>query len=191
MVPLPDAYVGSRLDAPTGHWKSGLFDCCSTGWLHPSLWCSICCTQIAMAQVISRMQLTWLGQPGPWVSTQRAFTVICLLVVAFFIYSTALDLAALPFDVDTTPTYMAYLRLGGNVLFTAWSIYALCRTRQNVRARYQIPEQSCHGCEDLCCAVWCGCCTTSQMLRHTGEYETYPGLCCTPTGHPPGVPLVV
>jgi Cys-rich protein (TIGR01571 family) len=144
-----------------------------------------------MAQVISRMQLTWLGQPGPSGNTRPAFTVIVMLVAAFFVYSIALDLAALPYNINTTPSYMAILRLSGNFLFTFWSIYALCRTRQSVRARYQIPEQTCQGCEDVCCAVWCGCCATSQMLRHTGEYETYPGVYFSPTGHPPGVPLVV
>lgn len=183
--------MGSRLSAPTGRWKDGLFDCFKAGVCHPSLWCSLCCTQIAMGQVISRMQLTWLGEPGTFYSTSRAYGAIVLLVVSFFIYSTALELAAMPYSIGNEPPYIAGLRFGGNFLFTVWCIYALCRTRQNVRARYQIPEERCKGCEDLCCSVWCACCTTAQMMRHTGEYENYPGVCCSKTGHPPGTPLVV
>lgn len=144
-----------------------------------------------MAQVISRMQLTWCGEPGTFFATSRAFMAILLLFVAFFVYSTALELAALPYDIDSTPSAIAIARFAGNFLFTVWSVYALCRTRQNVRARYQIPEEHCRGCEDLCCSVWCSCCITAQMLRHTGEYESYPGVCCSKTGHPPGTPLVV
>jgi len=196
LTPLPDNYVGARLAAPTGRWKDGLCDFFGTknspaGVCHPSLWCSLCCAPIAMAQVISRMQLTWCGQPGSFYSTSRSFMVIIMLVAAFFVYSTALELAALPYTMETTPLYMTILRLAGNLIFSVWSLYALCRTRQNVRARYQIPEKHCKGCEDFCCAFWCGCCVTAQMMRHTGEYENYPAVCCSKTGHPPGTPLVV
>jgi Cys-rich protein (TIGR01571 family) len=191
LAPLPANYVGSRLSAPTGKWKDGLFDCFSEGYFHPSLWCSLCCTQLAMAQVISRMQLTWTGEPGSFYSSSRAFPAILLLVASYFSYSMALELAALPYSVLNVPPYIAGLRFGGNFLFMFWSIYALCRTRENVRARYQIKEERCQGCEDLCCAMWCGCCTTAQMMRHTGEYEVYPGVCCSRTGHPPGTPLVI
>jgi len=144
-----------------------------------------------MAQVITRMQLNWLGQVGTYYSHQRAFLAIALLVFSFFLYSTALELAALPYDIYDTPEWLAILRFSGNFLFTFYCIYALCRTRQNVRARYQIPEEHCQGCEDCCCAAFCACCTTAQLLRHTGEYESYPGVCCSTTGHPPGTPLVV
>jgi len=191
LTPLPDNYVGSRLAAPTGRWKDGLFDCFREGVWHPSVWCSWCCTQLAMAQVISRMQLTWTGEPGTFYASSHAFLSIVLLVAAYFAYSTALELAAYPYSLDTTPPYIAGLRFGGNFLFVVWSVYALCRTRENVRARYQIPEEKCRGCEDLCCAIWCACCTTAQLMRHTGEYEHYPGVCCSRTGHPPGTPLIV
>lgn len=191
LAPLPANYVGARLSAPTGKWKDGLFGCFSEGLFHPSLWCSLCCTQLAMAQVISRMQLTWTGEPGSFYSSSRAFPAILLLVASYFSYSVALELAALPYSVLEVPPYIAGLRFGGNFLFMFWSIYALCRTRENVRARYQIKEERCQGCEDLCCAVWCGCCATAQMMRHTGEYEVYPAVCCSRTGHPPGTPLVI
>lgn len=191
LAPLPSSFPGERLKAPTGRWKDGFLDCCSTGILHPSFWCSLCCTQIAMAQVISRMQLNWLGEPGTAYSTRKSFNVIVILVVCYIFYSSSLELAAMPFDEKERPLLLPALKFLGIFLFSLYSVYALCRTRETVRARFQIPEQYCMGCEDLCCSIFCGICTVSQMLRHTGEYETYPGTCCTKTGHPDDAPLVV
>ena len=179
------------IEAPTGKWKDGLFGCFNEGFFHPSLWCAWCCRSIAMGQIMSRMQLSWLGEPGPVSRTRQAFSVVLVLTACYFIYSLALELASLPYEVGTEPTLFFYLRIGGNVLFTVWSLYALCRIRQTVRTRYQIPEQYCQGCEDFCCSFFCSCCTVAQMMRHTGEYETYPGICCSKTGHPPGTPIVV
>jgi Cys-rich protein (TIGR01571 family) len=144
-----------------------------------------------MGQVMSRMQLTWLGTAGPLNRTRQTFFVVLLLVVAFFVYSTALEIASIPYEVGDAPTFIESLKLAGNLLFSLWAMYALCRTRETVRARYQIPEERCKGCEDLCCSVFCGCCAVAQMMRHTGEYENYPAVCCSATGHPPGTPLVV
>jgi len=144
-----------------------------------------------MAQVISRAQLTWLGEPGPLFSTRKAFTVVCVLVGAYFFYSCALSLASMPYTPSTTPPLLTILKFLGIFLFTAYSVFSLCRTRETIRARYRIPETVCVGCEDLCCAVWCSCCTTAQLLRHTGEYETHPGACCTKTGHVAGTPVMV
>lgn len=191
LAPLSKSYDGPRLAAPTGHWKDNLFDFCSPGFFHPSLWCSLCCTQLAMGQVMTRMQLTWLGSPGPLSRTRQTFSVVLLLVVAFFIFSNALELASMPYDAYEGPEFISYIRYFGNLLFSVWAVYALYKTRETVRARYQIPEEHCAGCEDLCCSVWCSFCVTAQMLRHTGEYENYAGTCCSMTGHPPGTPLVV
>jgi hypothetical protein len=37
----------------------------------------------------------------------------------------------------------------------------------------------------------CTCCTVAQMARHTGEYEAYPHVFFSTSGHPPGTPLTV
>ena len=193
MAPLPEVARGQRktISAPTGKWKDGLCDCFSVGICHPSIWCAFFCSKIAMAQIMTRMQLTWLGEPGPKVSTQNTFKVVLILFIAYTIYSTALEIATLETTPATTPVYIIVLKTVGSILFGIWSLYSLCRTRQNVRAQYSIPEQHCQGCEDLCCAFWCTCCTLSQMARHTGEYETYPGVCFSSTGHPEGTPMTV
>jgi len=46
LAPLPaDMADGPRIKAPTGQWKDGLFNCFGYGILHPSLCCSLWCTQ--------------------------------------------------------------------------------------------------------------------------------------------------
>jgi Cys-rich protein (TIGR01571 family) len=188
---LPSSVRSTRIKAPIGHWKDDLFDCFKPGICHPSWLCAFFCSKISMAQIMTRMSLTWLGEPGERVATANTFKVVVLLFVAYTIYASSLGLASLEYGPRDTPVWMAVMKFTGSILFGIWSLYSLCRTRQSVRMQYSIPEKRCHGCEDLCCAFFCTCCTLSQMARHTGEYETYPGVCCSTTGHPPGTPLTV
>jgi len=83
-----------------------------------------------------------------------------------------------------------YMRLTWRsaVPWVFFSIYVILKTRRYIRERSGIPEKSCQGCEDCCCAYWCGCCTLTQMARHTAEYETYAGQCCSETGLPVSAP---
>jgi Cys-rich protein (TIGR01571 family) len=191
MCPLPASVRDDRIQAPTGRWKDGLFDCFSPGICHPSWLCAFFCSKISMAQIMTRMSLTWLGEPGQFAATQNTFKVVVLLFASYVIYSTSLEVATIEYGPTNAPTWLIVLKSVGSVLFGIWSLYSLCRTRQSVRNQYSIPEEHCHGCEDLCCAFFCTCCTLSQMARHTGEYETYTGTCCTKTGLPPGAPLTV
>lgn len=191
MVPLPVTAVQDRINAPTGRWKDGLFDCFSVGICHPSLCCAVWCDKISMAQIMTRMSLTWLGQPGQRVSTQNTFKVVVMLFVAYTIYANSLEIASLDYTPETLPVSISVMKSLGGFFFAWWSIYALFKTRQSVRRQYSIPEERCMGCEDLCYSIWCTCCTLSQMARHTGEYENYPGVCCSKTGHPEGTPLTV
>jgi hypothetical protein len=117
--------------------------------------------------------------------------VVAILVVSYLVYSSAMALATIPYGIGEAPAFIPILKFFGQFLFIGWSLYSLCRTRENVRVRYQIPEERCHGCEDICCSLWCSPCVAAQLMRHTGEYENYPGVCCSETGHPPGTPLVV
>jgi len=191
LAPLPPMASRNRIIAPTGRWKDGLLDCCNLGLLHPHCCCAFWCSKCALAQIMRRMELTWLGEHGAQVSTQHTFKVVVALIVAYAMYSTSLALVALDYKPSEVPLYVVVLRTIGDALFLVWGVYSMYRTRQNMRAQYSIPEQYCIGCEDLCCAVFCTYCATAQMSRHTGEFETYPGVCCTETGHPPGTPLTV
>jgi Cys-rich protein (TIGR01571 family) len=195
LVPLPEHDGIDRINAPTGMWKDGLCDCFSAGLCHASLWCACCCSRIGMAQIMTRMSLTWLGAPGQRVSTKDTFKVVVMLVVAYFIFSVSLEVASPGFDAEISVPIAVMKNLGA-LFFFWWSVYSLIKTRQSVRRQYSIPEERCIGCEDLCCTLWCGCCTVSQMARHTGEYENYPApcystTCCSSTGHPKGAPLTV
>jgi len=58
LAPLPHDYDSPRLRAPIGTWKDGLCDWFNAGICHASLWCALCCTQIAMGQTMSRMQVS-------------------------------------------------------------------------------------------------------------------------------------
>lgn len=191
LSPLSNTYDGPRINAPTGRWKDQLCGCCNEGLCHPSLCCSCFCGFIAMGQIMSRMQLTWLGGPGPLERTRQTFLVIIMLTLAYLIFDIGINILTFQYKSSEIPLYVHYITWIGISVFGIWFTIALCRTRKTVRERYQIPEHSCKGCEDCCCAVWCHCCVTAQMLRHTGEYEHYPGVCCSATGHPPGTPLVV
>jgi Cys-rich protein (TIGR01571 family) len=145
-----------------------------------------------MAQVMTRMSLTWLGTPGQRVSTKDTFKVVIMLLVAYLIFSISITVASIP----QTSVPIEVMKNVGAFFFSVWMIYSLCKTRQSVRRQYSIPEERCVGCEDLCCTLFCGCCTVSQLARHTGEYENYPApcystTCCSSTGHPVGTPLTV
>mmetsp|Transcript_7632 Transcript_7632/g.10402 ORF Transcript_7632/g.10402 Transcript_7632/m.10402 type:complete len:253 (-) Transcript_7632:391-1149(-) len=172
LAPLPDNGE-PRLNIPTGSWKDRPFDCFKHGICHAHLCCSLFCTQIAMGQVMKRLQLTWLGDPAPTSSAKSTFWICVALVFSYSIYATSLEFSERAYDRDNLPILIPLLKTLGAILFTVWSVVALCRTRENIRMRYSIPEERCIGCEDLCCSLWCSCCTVAQLLRHTGEYETY------------------
>mmetsp|Transcript_13155 Transcript_13155/g.23847 ORF Transcript_13155/g.23847 Transcript_13155/m.23847 type:complete len:126 (+) Transcript_13155:102-479(+) len=89
----------------------------------------------------------------------------------------------------------AYVLLYGrdvlSIFIGVFVIVLVTKTRKQIRSRYGIPEQQCVGCEDCCCSFWCNCCAVAQMARHTADYDTYAGLCCSETGLPPHAPSIV
>ncbi len=76
-----------------------------------------------MAQIMTRMSLTWLGEPGQRVATKNTFKVVVLLVVSYMIYSTSLEVASLDYTPGTVPTAIVALKLVGSFLFGLWSLY--------------------------------------------------------------------
>mmetsp|Transcript_22604 Transcript_22604/g.33186 ORF Transcript_22604/g.33186 Transcript_22604/m.33186 type:complete len:249 (+) Transcript_22604:100-846(+) len=191
LVPLPDNIDTPRLKIPTGNWKDGLCSFFSHGICHAHLCCSIFCTQIAMAQVMKRFQLTWIGEPAPSSAAKSTFLIVVALVFSYSIYAVSLEIAQMGYDPAYVPLAIPLMKALGSILFTLWSVYSLCKTRENIRLRYSIPEERCIGCEDLCCSLWCSCCTTAQLLRHTGEYEKYRGKLFTQDGLEAGAPEAV
>jgi Cys-rich protein (TIGR01571 family) len=154
LAPVPPSASKVRIEAPTGKWKDGLFDCFKYGVLHPHLWCALCCTRLAMAQIMTRMQLTWLGEPGALVATKNTFKVVVILIASYICFTTAIELGTLEYTDADVPMYIVITKLVVSSLFSMWSIYSMCRTRQSVRARYSIPEERCVGYEDCCMSFW-------------------------------------
>lgn len=194
LVELPRDFKAERIHSPTGRWKDGMLSFFSYGFFHSSLWCACCCTQLAMAQVMTRMRLTFLGEPGSIESTKNTFTIVATLFASYTIYSIALEIAApTPQSADDPKIdpIVSFLKAIGGVFFTLYVIYALMKTRQFVRNKYSIPEGRLGACEDLICSVACSCCTIAQMARHTGEYEKYSGKCFSTKGLPESAPLNV
>ena len=149
---------------------------------------------VAMAQVMTRMSLTFLGEPGSRDSTKMTFKIVAVLFVSYTVYSIALELAApTPVDDDDTPVnpIISLLKSIGAIAFTLYALYAMMKTREFVRQKHSIPEGKLGACEDFMCSMFCSCCAVAQMARHTGEYETHKGVCCSTRGLEESAPLNV
>ena len=74
-----------------------------------------------MAQVMMRLQLTWMGEPGPLMSTRNTFNIVLTIVGCYFLYSTMLEIYSMPYDVNTVPPFVPVLKALGSILFSVWS----------------------------------------------------------------------
>jgi len=188
-----------RNAAVVGQWKDGLFDCCRFGSIHPELWNAICCPQILMAQVMTRLKLDWRGDPAPRDDWQRTFRIILSLVCCYWFLT--ITLAPPQQSPSSSLTGSNEQNTSSNRFqtslyhLTAWvfGLYTwivLTKLRRVVRKRYGIQAGGNHlhflriaPCwEDLCVSFWCGCCSVAQMARQTCEYDHQPADCCSPTG---------
>ena len=166
-----------------------------------------------------RLKLTWLGNegnPGRFAATFRILATIAAVhfcinyggyvmlflfgfmegfMEALMAYMSGEQTDGCNSDCETDnkniDRFFAMVRLVLNPASFILFIVLLARTRYRIRSRYAIPERNCSGCEDCCCALWCTCCTVSQMARHTADYENYAALCCSETGLSPNSPLIV
>mmetsp|Transcript_14447 Transcript_14447/g.21290 ORF Transcript_14447/g.21290 Transcript_14447/m.21290 type:complete len:278 (+) Transcript_14447:112-945(+) len=201
-----------------GSWKNGLFACFKHGCCHPHLCLSCCCGPLALAQVMTRMRLTWTGDRGSIPQVANTFQRVARIFFLFVLAIVALDVASFMLypqfsemrDItedqvidfndyfsqqniwDTAPTgaiALYYSKCLLEILFCFYIVLTTCKTRRAVREQYEIPN-SCCGCEDFCCSLWCGCCTTMQMMRHTADYDQHEGKCCTKSGLPPHCDVV-
>ncbi|EJK54677.1 hypothetical protein THAOC_25675, partial [Thalassiosira oceanica] len=129
-----------------------------------------------LGQVQNRLGLNWLGgraNPG----NESPFKVLLGITIFDMVWSGLFSSPAL-----------YRVKQAFNFAMSIFSIYVILKTRKHIRESSGIPEESCQGCEDCCCATWCGCCTVLQMARHTAEYKTYAGQCCSETGLPVSAP---
>jgi len=151
-----------------------------------------------MAQVMTRMRLTWLGEYSNSRSKKSTYGKVCCVVFSYIFIMVGLTVvveSGVLKYIDPEwknmlrDIYFPVIKTISFVFFTLWALYSLCMTRESVRVRYSIRQKPYYcGCEDLCCSAFCPCLTASQLARHTGEYETYSASCCTETGHARGTP---
>lgn len=186
--------------AVSGHWKTSLWDCFRPGPCHPSLWNAVCCPQLLVAQVLTRLKLDLCAEPTT--DPQRTFPRMLGLVVAYWAltlwlaperppsaasdssgaWNVARDRAGAPSS--------SWLRIAlYNALFVVFGVYTwwiLAKARRAVRRRRAIAAFSATPCDDnhndACVALWCGCCAVAQLARETAEYDTQPASCCSRTG---------
>lgn len=159
---------------------------------------AFCCSLVLMAQVMTRMRLTWLGEYSNSRSKKSTYRKVLCVVFTYLTIMIGLALVQEFGVLKYVPgswkyrlkdTYFPVITTISFVFFTLWALYSLCMTRESVRVRYSIRQKPYYcGCEDLCCSAFCPCLTAAQLARHTGEYETYPASCCTETGHARGTP---
>jgi Cys-rich protein (TIGR01571 family) len=152
-----------------------------------------------------RMRLNWRGGPTSISGVAGTYRIIVILTAVYWsvyivltiMYNgivTAATPEGTPTADDVTSLVMEPLPTSAVIIsnirsllpfaFWVYMIVLLIRTRMAVRAKYAIPDKCCPGCEDVVCAICCGCCTTMQMSRHTAEYDKYASQCCTETGLP-------
>ena len=195
-LPFPSSFLATTVVPPKGYWKDGLCDCLSLGCCHPTVWVSWLCPLVGIGQTNTRLRLDWLGRKAT-IPRQVKFTFGILVTITVLHIIAANIWSYLGHNLDPV-----YFKIGSSLSLCVmlFRIYSIARTRYQVRKRYEIPESACargcccgccRSCDDVCAAALCSCCVTARMLRHTADYETYRGLCCSSNGLPASAPVVV
>jgi len=182
---------------PRGQWRDGLFDFMRFGPFHPSFAMALCFPQCLNAQVLTRLRLNWLGEsPDSQQEWKQTFRNVVILMAVYLVLSKVFSVPSPKFVemedgtlVNTTPAPSAFVMAVNNIInigMASYTIITLMRARRIIRQRYHIPEDPRFfpgtGLEDLCCALWCGCCTVAQLARHTADYNYERGMFCTSNG---------
>jgi Cys-rich protein (TIGR01571 family) len=155
---------------PGGGWNDDLFACTRFGIFHPSCLNACCCPLILIGQLLTRLGLNWKGKPA---TPEEMKQTTSIMIVCFIVYTIVIICFG-----ESTGSWTSLLQL----VYGVYILVMLMRLRKLIRTKYQIPEHRCIGCEDLCCAFWCGCCTISQLARQTADYDVEDATFFTSTG---------
>eukprot|EP00536_Pseudo-nitzschia_multiseries_P001860 jgi/Psemu1/294605/fgenesh1_pm.24_\ len=163
---------------PHGTWRNRLFGCCDV-LTQSTFWMGLFCTPVLMAQLITRLGLTWNGREGPPEETYLSYNRIILGLVF------VMGLYWIPV-FGTICVFIYYLVV---------VVYVGSHVRGYMRKKYQIPStlpaRCCSRVDDTCMMFFCGCCSSIQMARHTHDDKDYPGHACTTTGLEYDAPSIV
>jgi Cys-rich protein (TIGR01571 family) len=189
---------GAEPQRHQGGWKDDLWDCFRFGPCHATVWNALCCPQLLMAQVLTRMKMNWLGEEAPAHEYKRTFGRVFLIVCLYWLLTTLSWPPSSTFIQDPESGKVmrippdevpAAQNLLFNLVLQSFGLYTLLmiiKLRRTVRLRYEIPLQyplfGNGKMEDFCLAFWCGCCSLSQMARHTCDYEQQSATFCSPDG---------
>ena len=189
--PLRKEY--SKMDIPRGRWRDGLMTGLFEGPFHPLFWHSWFCPQIALAQIMARLRIVGPHQAkGFLLKSKLDLTTTVLLTILFYLvnFMVVYVLFGRVYLLGKAPSTSLLLSCGIPVLLIDAAVvgffyFLLIKTRKIIRESYEIPETNqCPGHEDALVSIFCTSCTVSQMGRHTADFSTYRGHCCTETGLP-------
>jgi len=177
------------MGGPKSRWRDELLDCFSEGFCHPLICNSIFCPQVALTQLMARMQMTSFGERGTTLNSRFKVKQTLWLTVGVILVHI---LYAVPVFIRSPQNVTLYVLsflplMTMDIGLVTYFWYLVARTRKAMRDEYDIPQIHCKcgcGAEDACMAVFCSACTLAQMGRHTADYTTYRSMCCTDTGLP-------
>jgi hypothetical protein len=175
---------------------------------------AIWCNMILLGQVMTRMNLDWIGSPignrtGTWspFKIMVAVTAVYILVSVFApVAVTAVNILVSVFAPAADPGSSgsgAFFTLVHLVFIPSMLLYVLVaklRTRAYIRRKYGVRPNVCSSCgccgcgsscDDFCSSCMCPFLTTAQMDRHTADYDKYGGDCFSETGLPHYSPTIV
>ena len=170
-----------------GSWRDRWSDCFTYGVCHPLVALSFCCTPLVLGQIMTRMNLNAVAEPGSkkqggW-STFRTMVavLVCFIALDHFVSIVAMAMihrTVLVYAESSVSPSILLLLASRAILrcsFVGYMIFLVARTRAQLRRRYSIAQQ-CEG-EDWLCAFFCHCCTVAQMARHTADYRVQKVSC--------------
>jgi len=168
-----------------GRWNDGLLDCCKFGPLHASVLNSLFCPILSLAQVMSRLKISWIGLPGRPHKAKDAFRISLILSMIFVIINCLLYYLPVQGVMFGAFSFLQIaLFIVVDTLVLIYFLTNVARTRKRLRQRYMIPEQSCVGEEDTAITFACYPLVLMQMHRHTADYETFSAQCWSSNGLP-------
>ena len=138
-------------------------------------------SQVALAQVMTRLKLTWIGRPGSAFQSRetfkmaQSFTAFLLALNTILISTAVLNVQV--FGALPVLNIVLGLILNGGCLCCYFVL--VFRTRAYFRKQFGIPESSFFCSEDIMMSLACSSCVVMQMGRHTARYELYQASCCT------------
>jgi len=154
---------------PVGGWRTRLCSCFDV-LTQSTFWMGLFCTPILIAQLITRLKLTWNGREGSKEETSLSYN---RLLLALVFTMTVFWVPAMGSVCLLVYYFVVVVSIGSHV-------------RSYMRKRYKIPSTMPTRCgdriDDVCMMLFCGCCSSVQMARHTHDDKDYPGHGCTTTG---------